>query len=161
RCDRLVERRVGDPAEAQLELLGRLALVPQLCLEPHDLGSRTRAYDEPRAEGAERDSEDEGCQDHEPKNGRDRAGRSPGPQKISSDKSEDPPELSAGSSESEDLPDPTGGKLSRGWARGQSHLQAKRPQIATISKPLRNSPGEQPFASVRFHRRAPRIRRER
>jgi hypothetical protein len=42
-----------------------------------------------------------------PPQGEDARAQRRGAKKFSSDKSEDPPELSAGSSESEDLPDPT------------------------------------------------------
>ena len=93
--------------------------MPELRLEPRDLRAGPRAGQKPRADGAERKTEDESRQSHEPRNGRDAVGRRPSARerkpekKISSGKSEDPPELSAGSSESEDLPDPTGGKLSR------------------------------------------------
>src|SRR5262249_48589623 len=70
--------------------------------------------------------------------------------KISSGKSEDPPELSAGSSESEDLPDPTGGKLSRGSGRGQSPIREKSSQRARFSPSPRVARGEHPFACVGF-----------
>jgi ATP-dependent DNA helicase DinG len=78
----------------------------------------------------------------------------PRTKKISSGKSEDPPELSAGSSESEDLPDPTGGKLSRPEGCGQSLFREKRSQNAAFSPSPRASEGNSrshPYASLVVH----------
>ena len=54
--------------------------------------------------------------------------------KISSDKSEDPPELSAGSSESEDLPDPTGGSYRRGIVRVNPRRAKKSRSLRDFSR---------------------------